>query len=452
MQNIKDAEITRTVWQKIDALPQRECILESDARAWVSEVVAKYGDLAIWHASRAGGFGGSQIGALVKNFLGERADHEASAHDIVAGALLRKIPDNSNGHMRRGIAMEPQHRIWFHEKYNSTRDEVGFKALSKSVGQRQWMRYSPDDLAFMNIEGQKRRILIDYKAPSEVEQVESVAFQYSCQLHMGRMVLEHNGFSVDGLMLSQFDWKNWSLKDDMVPYNAELDGLILKAGDHFWDFVMRGEVPPYVRKARLADEEQLRAQIGPAALKMARLKALATTINRHIETFESQIKPVIAQYRLGRDKVVLDGISYTASPVFDSTSVLEKLPVAVYDAIPLKGNATKSYDEKAMLKALKDANIDVKQFAKPASKDGDALFDALVAHGVDAEALVAEQLKGTVDKKLSAEVGNWFDREFQDFLPTAESANVAEAEGADAASDGREAIEVSSYAPRPVPA
>lgn len=448
MQSIKTDQLTRLVWEKVDALPQRGAIVEADARAWVDSVVGEYGDLALWHATRAGGFGGSQIGGLVKNFMNERADHDQSAHDIVAGALLRKLPDEPNGPMRRGVAMEPQHRRWFHDKYGSRRDEHGFALLSKSVGPRSWMRYSPDDLAFMpGPDGKDRRILIDYKAPSSVDQGASVAFQYSCQLHMGRMVCEHVGLSVDGLLLSQFDWANWALKDDDVPMIAELDALIAEAGDHYWDYVLRGELPKYIRKDRLEHEEALRERLGPKSIMLARLKAMSSVIDGHVKKLEEQVKPEIAKFRLGRSKVLLDGISYSATPKFTEASVLEKLPVEVFEAIPLAGNATKAYDDKAMLKKLKELNVDVKQFAKPGSVDSELLYDALIEHGVDADALMGEQLTGRLDSKLVADVRTFFEREFADFLPMDEEVLSVQDE---AQQDGREGHEVSPYVPRPV--
>ena len=54
-------QLREAVRQKVDALPQRELIAEHDARFWTEEVVDRYQDLALWHATRAGGFGGSQI-------------------------------------------------------------------------------------------------------------------------------------------------------------------------------------------------------------------------------------------------------------------------------------------------------------------------------------------------------------------------------------------------------
>jgi hypothetical protein len=442
--NIDTKAITEKVWAIVNALPHREAILESDARFWVDEVVQKYGDLAIWHATRAGGFGGSQIGALVRNRLGERADHGQSARDIVAGSLLRKLPDDPNGPMRRGVAMEPQHRRWFQEKYAARRDADGFKTLSQSVGKRQWMRYSPDDLVFIpqhdeqnNVVGHKRT-LVDYKAPSSIDASARVSFQYVCQLHMGRIVCESNGVPIDEMMLSQFDWANWELKDDQVPHVAELDGLIEDAGDHYWAFVQRGELPDYIRKPRLEGEDKLRESLGHQSLKMARLRSIVSAAEKHIEAFEGLIKPEVAKFRLGGSKVQLEGIAYTASPKFAGDEVAKHLPVEIINALPLQKRSSSAYDSDAMLKKLKSLDVDVKQFIKPGNLDPESLYDALVAHGADADALMTEQLSGRVDKKLSADVMAWFEREFSDLLPDAPGAPAAQ-ESADLLADGPQA-------------
>ena len=410
---------TKAVWAIIDRLPQRGAIVEADARAWVGEVVARYGDLATWHATRAGGFGGSQIGALVRNFAGQRADHEQSAHDIVAGALLRKTPDEPNGHMRRGIAFEDMHRRWFHEKYGATRDERGFKALSTGVGAKTWMRYSPDDLVFVpqrETGAPMLRKLIDYKAPSQVDQSGSVAFQYVCQLHMGRLVCESNGVHVDAMQLSQFDWANWQLKDDDVPLVPGLDELLVQAGEHYWSFVLRGEIPTYVRKERLPDEQAMQEKLNEPAARLAYLKAIVSTLGKKVKEVEMEVLPELQKVHFGATRLKLEGLSFSASPVFDEELVRALVPAKLSEeqlaSVPLKGGSTKRYDEDAMLAALRGLQVDVKQFLKPGNLDAEVLYQVLCDAGIDADALMGEQLRASVDKKLSEQVSAWVDRNF----------------------------------------
>jgi hypothetical protein len=418
--NVSDA-ITQKVWQIVNALPQRGAIVEADARFWVEEVVGTYGELAIWHATRAGGFGGSQIGALVRNHMNQRADHEQSAHDIVAGALLRKVPDEPNGHMRRGIAMETMHRRWFYEKHLAKRDEAGFKTLSESTGARPWMRYSPDDLVLVprlsaegSVLGKPVRKLIDFKAPSKVEQAEKVAFQYVCQLHMGRLVCEQNGVSIDDMLLSQFDWANWELKDDEISHIPQLDELILISGDFYWDYVLRGELPPYVRKPRL-DAEAIGPDVRESAGRLARLKAIVSVLGKRVETLEEEVKPALEKARFGTSRLQLDGISFTAVPKFDE-EMLKTVPEELLRSVPLKANASKRYDEDKMLARLRALGEQTSQFLRPAGLDGEALYAALCDAGYDAESFIGEQLRGAVDKKLAEEAAAIVDREYQDLL------------------------------------
>lgn len=447
--------ITAKVWQIIDALPQRAAILEADARSWVETVVGTYGEFAIWHATRAGGFGGSQIGALVRNHMGQRADHDQSAHDIVSGTLLRKIPDEPNGHMRRGIAMESQHRRWFYEKHLARRDDAGFKILSESNGPRPWMRYSPDDLVTMPAMdpahvGKMVRKLIDFKAPSNVDPSPSVAFQYVCQLHMGRLVCEHNGVKVEGLLLSQFDWANWQLKDDDVPYLAELDDMITHAGDFYWDFVLRGELPPYVRKPRL-EPDAVPADVKEAAGRLARMKAIATALDNQIKKLDPQVKEPLSKLYFGSGRLQLDGIAFGATPVFDDAKVREVVPEEILRAVPLKGSSSKRYDEERLVKRIRDLGEKPADYLLPANLDAEALYQALCDHGFDAEAMVKEQLRGTVDKNLAKDAQAIVEREYSDLINAAAGipAQVtAEAGAANLETNDREADSEPRYVPR----
>jgi hypothetical protein len=461
MQNAKEfnSAITAKVWTIIDALPQRGAILESDARFWVDEVVGKYGDLAIWHATRAGGFGGSQIGALVRNHMGQRADHEQSAHDIVAGTLLRKIPDEPNGHMRRGIAWEPKHRVWFYEKHLAIRDEAGFKALSEGTGPKPWMRYSPDDLVMMPVltthaSQQLVRKLIDFKAPSTVDPAPKVAFQYVCQLHMGRLVCEHNGVHIDGMLLSEFDWAGWQLKDDDVPHLADLDQLIVASGDYYWDFVLRGELPPYVRKPRM-EAEGISEEVKETAQRLARLKAIFGALKSQIDTLDQEIRPALEKVHFGSAKLQLDGISYTAVPVFDEAKVRAVVPEDLLKTVPLSGNSTKRYDEDKMLARLRELGEKTSTFVKPGNLDSDKLYEMLCDEGYDAEAFISEQLRGSLDKKLKEQAKAIVEREYADLIhavaPGA-TALVATEEAAANEPNDRVGHETPRYVPRSVAA
>jgi len=78
--------------------------------------------------------------------------------------------------------------------------------------------------------------LIDYKAPSQVDTAARIAMQYAAQLHQGAILCAEHGVDLDGMMLSQFDWANWSLKDDYVEWDESLALSLIDAGDFYWGY------------------------------------------------------------------------------------------------------------------------------------------------------------------------------------------------------------------------
>lgn len=435
--NIIDVQrITQEVWAIINALPHREAIKEGDARHWVDDVVGRYGELAKWHAIRAGGFGGSQIGALVRNFFGQRADHGASARKIVGGALLREVPDEPTGPMQRGIAMEPAHRDWFMRKYGAHRDVKGFEKLSKSVGPRPWMRYSPDELAFMPnpvVSGDDtlNRWLGDYKAPGEVEESESVAFQYVSQLHMGRLVCIHNGLEVHGMILSQLNWREWSLKDDIIHHMPELDQMIIQAGDHYWnDYVLRSEVPSFIKKARLEDASELVKSISQDSFRLARLKAMAKVLKDQIDPLQASIVEKAAVYRFGGASLtVADSMKISAVGQFDEEKVRAAFPAEVLAKIPVKKPSSSTYDVDALVaraRATLGEGEKMNQFYAPGKMDSNALYQAAADLGLDADDLLTEQIRMAVSPSVDVDVRAFLEREFPELVCPAEPSPLVE--------------------------
>lgn len=92
---------------------------------------------------------------------------------------------------------------------NDDNQQLSHRALGSPFERqppRKWMRYSPDDTVIKD----GKRYLIDYKAPGEPGDVK---FRYACQLHQGRMVCEHSGVHIDGMILVQLDWRTWDIRD-----------------------------------------------------------------------------------------------------------------------------------------------------------------------------------------------------------------------------------------------
>ena len=426
------AAITAKVWKLVDALPQRDLIQVSDARQWIGRVVELHGEQAIWHAIRLNGFGGSEIGVLVRNQHGVRADHMASAHDIVLGKLMRKVPDETNEHMTRGHENEALHASKFYKKYGAHRDEAAFEALKAAQGKLPWMRYSPDEvaqipsrmLAVTRPFAESRpmsRWLADYKAPSKVEEGEEIHFQYGCQLAQGAILCEEQGIELHGLMLSQYDWAGWRLKDDVIVVNEELKQLVRNAGNWAWECVMTNVVPPYVRTPILSDSEGFVAKHAELATRLASVSALAKAADERAKELREQLIEGLGGRALDGHKVVMPGAgALTANLKIDG----EKLHAALSPEQMAMVTKKVGYDSAAMARHLKSLGVDLKQF-RADKVDADKLAEHAEGFGIDLEAYMTEQHVFRIEKPLKEEMELYINTHFPLVVHQAEAETQA---------------------------
>ncbi|TAL65752.1 MAG: hypothetical protein EPN79_11270 [Burkholderiaceae bacterium] len=405
------ASITQNVWTLVDALPQRDLIKASDARAWVAQVVELHGVQAIWHAVRLNGFGGSEIGVLVRNMHGVRADHMASAHDIVLGKLMRKIPDETNEHMTRGHENEALHAAKFYKKYGAFRDEAAFLKLTQAQGTLPWMRYSPDEVAQIpskllastrGASGKRptSRWLIDYKAPSCVEEGEEIHFQYGCQLAQGSILCEEQGVELHGLMLSQYDWAHWRLKDDVIVVSDDLKQMVRDAGNWAWGCVMRAEVPRYISTPVLADSAGFVEKNSELAVRMAHVLALSSAADERAMELRKMLLENLGGTKLDGHKIVLPGAgALTAFLKIDMEKLQADLTAEQLASVLKKDG----YDEKRMAAHLKSLGVDLKQF-KVDKVDPDKLAEQAESFGIDLDRYMVEQHVFKVEKPLKEEM------------------------------------------------
>lgn len=425
-QNKSTEQITAKVWQIVNSLPHRSVIAESDARVWVEEVVHLHGEAAIWHAIRLNGFGGSEIGVLVRNRGGVRADHQASAHDIVAGKLMRKAPTESSGHMTRGHENEEPHSKRFYVKYRASRDIEAYEALKAAQGKRPWMRYSPDDVVQMPVSlsagldgiyhptlnvGANRRWLIDYKAPSKIEQNDEVAFQYACQLTQGAILCAESGIELDGMMLSQFDWANWLLKDDAILWDQSLGQLVIDAGDFYWQSVLRGEVPDFIRTVELSGVDDYKKSYATAAEMYANLSAMAGAAKDRADEIRKLILEPVAGKKLNGQKITFsnmgDTLVMSAKRLLDRDLVVKALTEDQLLSVSKKT----AFDATAMAAALKDLDVDIAPF-RTYELDSVKVYAKASEMGLDPDVLISEQFVMAPSKAIKAQMFEYIDQNY----------------------------------------
>jgi hypothetical protein len=465
------SDLEAKVLERVNRLPQRDLIPNERAHEWVRTVVRRFPEQAEWHAIRAGGIGGSEIGELVQNFMGYRGDF-SSAHEIVASKLLMRVPEESTPAMLRGQQTEELHRQWFYQKMGCARDNESFAKLTTGVGPRPWMRYSPDDVV-RPLDGRPMRILIDYKAPSTMDEKdeERIAFQYNCQLAQGAMVAMHSGVALSGAYLSRLDWARWDLTINPAPIDERLFEVIDHAGNHYWDeFVMRGLVPDYVKRPRLNLVPDDQDKLERMSVTYARINTLAGELKKRADDVKGSMRNLLSRYDTSGSSVRTPFMSISTSETLTSEpdpaealtdeqreaaelSLYDRRKMARYlsfrgvDLKPLVdlklalarlkelGQDLKPLcnDEK-LLKQLKNLKVDVDEHFRtaPGELDVERTKQALAESGLDVGAFLDFSYRFTVNGEFAEQLKPWIaDVEaylFPEILPAQSEEAVPEAE------------------------
>lgn len=421
--------LKKRLWEKCDALPQRDAIDATDAQEWIDYMAHIMPAEASWHMTRAGGVGGSEIGGLVRNYLGQTADHGFSANKWAQDKLLRRVPDLPKGVTARGHFMEPLIAQRLYEELGAQRDDAAFAALTNASSRYSWMRYSPDDLIILarpttirvgaadenHQEVLDGRILVDYKAPTVVDQTSRIAFQYACQLHQGALLCIENDIDINGVMLTQFDWANFALKNDVVPIDPELLELIPVVGEHYWNYVLRGEVPAPIYKKRFDLEPKDHDLWLPAATRLAQINAMRTKLDNESEELRKKLNEGLRlnEVRLDDARIVFQG-ALTISGRFklDEEKIRGALTPEEIESISVK-ETTVQYDDKGLAEALKSLGGDPRLYRKKVKIDTGLAIDMLISKNIDPEGFVSESAAVRVDPSIKDQAHDWFNSSFE---------------------------------------
>jgi len=313
------------------------------------------------------------------------------------------------------------------------------------------MRYSPDDVVLKpaphanpHLGGRKLlRVLADYKAPRVVDGDDSIAFQYSCQLHQGAMICARAGIHLDALELSQFDWAQWALKDDYIAYSPELARLIVSAGDHYAGYVMRGELPPYIFTPKFDDADSYLLRFGMKAQVLAHISAMAKAFVDEAEARAAELKDALKGSRLAGTRLKMGDLTASAVTLVAHDEVSKLVTRDEAAALRKKGGEP-SYDTAAMARKLTELGGDPRQF-RTDRFDADKAYDFLVAAGHDPEAFMQEQIRFTVSGDLRQQAKDLVALTY----PRSEAATPTDVEEpAEAEPDVREGQSTERHAPR----
>lgn len=208
-----------------------------------------------WHIKRLNGFGGSDMSVLYTEYKGGFSPHDMTAAKIVAGKLCLETPNGQNGDTERGTKLEPEARRKFELKmkkifpsfrsYDAAYEAIhNFNEEGKGIEGHEWLKSSPDGVY---IDCNNEIWLVDFKCPAAQTTVDDMTSEppeyYKAQLAQYKYHLEKLGIKVHHTALVPFSTKKWDVEIAKFVVSEELTKDILAAGDKYWDFTMRNELP-----------------------------------------------------------------------------------------------------------------------------------------------------------------------------------------------------------------
>jgi len=227
-----------------------ESIEESLSNAEMEDRIKK---MVKWHIRRLSGFGGSDMSALIMEYNGDFYPF-GNAEDVVREKICLTAPEPFVGDTERGTIMEPIIRRKFEKAMRENHDLVlhtdAYKKLNKfqesgAWDEHPWMKASPDGIYLDLKTGETW--LVDFKCPAAqstvLDNYEDPAIYYKAQLAQYKILLEEAGVRIDHTVLAPFSLKEMKIYIAEFPVTDELIQNVLDAGDYYWEFVLKNELP-----------------------------------------------------------------------------------------------------------------------------------------------------------------------------------------------------------------
>jgi hypothetical protein len=219
-----EQKLYEQVKEVVDGLPQRAVISDSTVDYWIRGVIKREPDRAIWHARRAGGIGGSEIGELLLTSRGQSNAYN-TLDEISQSKLLLRLPGNPNIHMIRGTEMEPLAEIVYHKVsgHQSILGEAEVKeAFKGSHPDYEFLVGNPDEVAKVR----QKTIITDFKVRSNLDSEEAFKLVNVCQLHWYGLKYEgHFKKLPDYYALAEMDIPSALIDDLMSKEDPDFDSL-----------------------------------------------------------------------------------------------------------------------------------------------------------------------------------------------------------------------------------
>lgn len=420
-----------TVVEKLKSLPQFRRIEPSDAKAWLQHVIQRDPTRVLWLLGRLGsGFGGSEVGTLVLDAMG-RAGPFGSAPELVNEKLMRVLPSPSNHYMRKGLILEEAVQLATLRLYGGEVDESILQSFRQPPNDGLFGIGGNPDFPWVRRDGV--RTLVDIKVPGAGEEKLSDAdkhLSYAIQLHtynlqnttygnapfdqLMNIHLELPPAITDAYMdrlskggraelpavvdemvqLLKYDRPGMRLHMQEHLINPEIDfngqlrplnDVIQEVAAINWQAVLDGNVPELERRADVSLTDAQREELAQCERELIELRAMSQATEELINQTQARVSEITAS--------VTEMGSLQQSPhqnikrgvVLNQDDALHLLKRYSIDPEPLRAERKKlgvrDYDTLAMVDYLKENDVDLAPFVRPAALDPNRVIAALEDHG-----------------------------------------------------------------------
>lgn len=453
------------VVEQLKSLPQFRRIEPSDAKAWLQYVIQREPRRVLWLLGRLGaGFGGSEVGTLVLDAMG-RVGVFGSATELVNEKLMRVLPSPSNHFMRKGLILEEAVQQATLRLYGGEVDESILQSFRAPPKNGLFGLGGNPDFPWVRRDGV--RTLVDIKVPGIGEEKLTDTdkhLHYAIQLHTYNLLntaygntpfdqlmnihlelppaitdaymdrLSKGGRSelpavVDEMVqLLKYDRPGMRLHMQEHPINPEIDfngqlrplnEVILEVAAVNWQAVLDGNVPELEHRADVALTDAQREELARCERELIELRAVSLATERLISETQERISEITKDVTEQGNLQQGPHQNIKRSVVLNQDDAIQLLQRYNIDPEPLRAErkrlGVRDYDTLAMVDYLKEQDVDLKHFVRPAALDPNQVINALEDIGENpARVMRYETSIATSRKKETVEL---LDRLTQRFTP-----------------------------------
>lgn len=447
-----EEDLASKVRAVVDTLPQRSVIPDEVAERWIQGIIKRDPDRAVWHAERAKGIGGSEIGELVLHASGNRTTY-STLEEISRQKLLLDLPTRENIYMARGTGMEPlaekTYRTITGHKSILDRPDIQ-EGFAQGHPLHSWLVGNPDEVVDAKKLG---RVITDFKVRSNLDREEDINLVNACQVHWYGIIHEGRfGKLPDGYGLAELDIPSQmidSLLEEDSPdfdalantiasvdkpgfgmqiryfkHNPALASHMTRLADQFWNnHVMKGKpfnAPKAEKPADLTKDDE--KKIEDNLNELVRFKIAESVSKASSDKIREDLFETAGRYEMKEWPFEVPGLSCGYTTSFDSSKAATELLAAGVKRETIAGKS-KTLDTDAALLVLENNGLLDETLFKP-SWDARKIKKALKEQGMDSSQFEGTRFRAGISTKkadkpvkelLEAKMGN----HIQSFSPSA---------------------------------